>query len=294
MMNKLLLRLKVPFISFFSFSIIGLIAWWFRDIRYFSLFLGIGFTEFCVRTFIISYPHTRQIMRLFVQSIIGGFLLFYLSIVVGVNFQFPQIIFDATEGIITGALIQTVVARVLLPFVLGNAFCSRACWTGLFFELTNTKSSKKIYQRNNYLAWGYLIFMAIAAFIVVKKIVNPAIDIEARRAFIIGENLYIIATGFVLTFFLGSRAYCRLLCPFLTISGLFSPLSYFKIRPVKSNKCSNCQKCNKMCPMLIDVNSYVEKNKAINHRQCILCERCVSSCSANVIKVDGNNRRVKK
>ncbi|MCU4154359.1 4Fe-4S binding protein [Carboxylicivirga sp. A043] len=284
-------KLKVPFISFTSFTFIGLIVWWFRDIRYFALFSGIGMTEFLVRTFLVKFPQYRQKVRLIVQAVVGGFLLFYLSLTIGVNFQFPQIIFDTTEGIVTGALIQTVVARLFLPFVLGNAFCSRACWTGLFFELTNTKSSKKVYQRNNYLAWGYLIAISVAAVIVVNKLVNPATDEAVRKAFIIGENLYIITIGFVLTFFVGSRAYCRLLCPFLTISGLFSPWSYFKVRTTQHDECTSCMKCNKICPMYVDIHSYVKENKAINHRQCILCERCVSACSNNVIKVDSNRNK---
>jgi len=277
---------KVPFISFFSFALIGLIAWFFRDIRYFALFLGMGSMEFGVRTLVIKFPQHRQLFRLIVQTMVGGFLLFYLSIVIGVNFQYPQIIFDTAEGIVTGALIQTIVARVLLPFVLGNAFCSRACWTGLFFELTNTKSCKKIFKRNNYIAWGYLIAVTIAAIILIRMLINPATDESLRRAFIIGENIYIVAVGFMLTFFLGSRAYCRLLCPFLTISGLIAPWSYFKVRTVKKDACISCSKCNNSCPMLIDVKEYAEKNMAINHRQCILCERCVSACPIEVIKVD--------
>ncbi len=290
-MSKVWHRYKIPFISLISFTIVGLIAWAFRDWRYFTLFFGIGIAEFNVRSLVINYPQYRQLLRLMVQAIIGCFLLFYLSIVIGVNFQYSQIIFDVAEGIVTGALIQTIVARVLLPFVLGNAFCSRACWTGLFFELTNSKSSKTIYKRNNYLAWGYLLMMSIAAVIVVNKMVNPATDESLRRVFIIGENIYIITVGFTLTFFLGSRAYCRLLCPFLTISGVFAPWSYFKIRTVKEDECSACMRCNKVCPMLIDVQSYAEKNKAIDHRQCILCERCVSSCSGEVIKVDSNRNK---
>jgi len=290
MIKNFLNKYKVPFLSFFSFSLIGLIVWMFRDIRYLFLFLGIGMAEFNVRILIIHFPKYRQLFRLMVQALVGGFLITYLSLVIGVNFQFSEIIFDTMDGIITGALIQTVVARLFLPFLLGNAFCSRACWTGLFFELTNNKSCKTPYKRNNYLAWGYLIAISILAFVIASKLMNPATDESIRRIFIIAENLYIITIGFVLTFFMGSRAYCRLLCPFLTISGLFSPFSFFKITPVKKDDCTNCQKCNKVCPMLIDVNSFVIDEQSVNHRQCILCERCVCACPSDVLKVDHKKR----
>lgn len=287
----MLTKYKVPFLSFFSFALISVIVWMFRDIRYLFLFLGIGTCEFVVRTLIIKYPQYRQQFRLMVQSMVGGFLLLYLSLVIGVNFQYSQIIFDTTEGVVTGALIQTIVARVLLPFILGNAFCSRACWTGLFFEVTNNKSCKKPYKRNNYVALIYMGLVSIVMFFICYKYVNPATDESIRRIFIIGENIYIISVGFILTFLLGSRAYCRLLCPFLTISGFISPLSYFKIRVTDKDSCTNCKMCNKACPMLIDVNAYVIKNNPINHRQCILCERCVSSCSQNVLKVDSKRQK---
>ncbi|MCW3806061.1 4Fe-4S binding protein [Plebeiibacterium marinum] len=286
MTNKFL----VPLLSFTTFVIVGLCVWAFRDIRYFFLFTGIGITEFIVRSLVIKYPDKRQFLRLIVQAIIGGFLLFYLSLVIGVNFQYSEIIFDTAEGVVTGALIQAVIARVALPFLLGNAFCSRACWTGLFFELTNTKSCKKPVERNNYVSWAYLVIVSLLAVLIVVYYVNPAADEALRKVFIIGENIYVISTGFFLTFFLGSRAYCRLLCPFLTISGIFSPFSFFKVSPVEDANCTGCNQCTQACPMLIDVRQYVKEDKAIDHRQCILCERCISSCKHNAIKVDHNKR----
>ncbi len=286
MLNKYL----VPFLSLTTFLFVGLCVWAFRDIRYFFLFMGIGMTEFIVRSLVIKYPSKRQMLRLIVQASIGGFLLFYLSLVIGVNFQYSEIIFDTAEGVVTGALIQAIIARVALPFLLGNAFCSRVCWTGLFFELTNTKSCKTPVKRNNYVSWAYLVLVSIVAVLVVLYYANPAADERLRKAFIIGENIYVISAGFFLTFFLGSRAYCRLLCPFLTISGIFSPFSYFKVTPVEDAKCTSCNQCTKACPMLIDVKQYVKEEKPINHRQCILCERCISSCKHNAIKVDHYKR----
>ncbi len=286
MINKYL----VPFLSFTTFVFVGLCVWAFRDIRYFFLFMGIGMTEFIVRSLVIKYPDKRQMLRLMVQATIGGFLLFYLSLVIGVNFQYSEIIFDTAEGVVTGALIQAIIARVALPFLLGNAFCSRVCWTGLFFELTNIKSCKTPVKRNNYVSWAYLVIVSVVAIMVIAYYANPAADEGLRKAFIIGENIYVITVGFILTFFMGSRAYCRLLCPFLSISGLFSPLSYFKVTPVEEANCTSCNQCTKACPMLIDVKQYVKEEKAINHRQCILCERCISACKHEAIKVDHKKR----
>jgi len=278
--------LKIPLISFGIFIVIGLIVWALRDIRYFYLFSGIGFMDSNTRILILYFPKLRQILRLSVQCIVGFFLLFWLGIAKGVNFQFSEIFFDAYSGVVTGALIQLIVARLILPFFLGNAFCSRACWTGFFFEMTNTKKTdkKKIKPRSNLLAWSYLIGLIALSFFV-AYLWDPGNNEAYRKGWIIGENIIITALGFGLSFLVGSRAYCRLLCPFITISGLIAPLSMFKITPIQSNKCTNCNLCNKNCPMLIDVHQYVIDKKRVNDSTCIVCERCISACKVNVLKL---------
>ncbi len=98
---------------------------------------------------------------------VSGILFIWISLIIGVNFQFPQIFYDIPAGVVTGALIQLLVARIILPFFLGNAFCSRVCWTGFFFEMTNKKWKKaKPVKLSELLAWGYLISLIGMAFFV--------------------------------------------------------------------------------------------------------------------------------
>ena len=288
-------KYKISLITFTIFILIGLIAWGFRNIMYLYLFVGIGFLDSATRILIQYFPKARQFFRLSLQFTIGFFLLIWFGLFVGVNFQFPEIFFDTYAGIITGAAIQLIVARLILPFFLGNGFCSRACWTGFFFEMTNpiVRDKGKIRHRSNYLAWGYLISLACLS-IFVAFIWNPATNFEIRKWWIICENLFIVSTGFILTFFIGSRAYCRMLCPFMTISGLLSPYSLFKITPINTSKCTSCMLCDKKCPMLIKVETYVNNNKRINDPNCILCERCISECKEGVLKLTTKNELANK
>ena len=260
--------------------------WLIRDVRYFYLFAGIGLAEFSTRIVIIHHPKLRQFFRLTIQFLLGSMFIFWLSLFIGVNFQFPEIFFDASAGIVTGALIQMLVARVILPFFFGNAFCSRACWTGFFFEMTNSKenTSKPPKKRSELLAWSYLALLVIVP-LSISVFHNPAENDELRRYWIIGENLFIVSIGFILTFYSGSRSYCRMLCPFITVSGLFSRFSLFKITPVKSDSCTSCNACTTICPMLIDVRQHVAERNKISDKLCIVCERCVSSCSNDVLKL---------
>lgn len=279
-------KYKIPLITLLIFTLVGLILWFFRDIRYFFLFVSIGFLDSSTRIIIGKYPKLRQISRRCLQLVLAGFLFGWLSLYIGVNFQFPEIFFDFSAGIVTGALIQLLVARIILPFFFGNAFCSRACWTGAFFEFINSKTSckKTPKKRSNIIAWGYLIFL-VALSLFVAFFWNPAENLVLRRYWIIGENLFIISCGLILTSIWGSRAYCRMLCPFLTISSIIAPYSIFKITPVKAENCNSCNLCNIACPMLIDVMSYVHNKERINERTCLLCERCVSACPKNVLRI---------
>lgn len=276
---------QIAFLMFGLFSAIGVVVGMIRGINYFFLFFSIGMFEMNTRILIAFYPKLRQALRIAVQGLIGLFFIFWLGMAKGVNFQFPQIVFDFYNGIITGAVIQVVVSRLLLPFVFGNAFCSRACWAGFFFELTNKKQPDlKPLKRNDTIAYAYMLFLvALAAYVVF--IWKPLQNDDFRKNWIIVENILILAAGFFMTYVVGSRAYCRLLCPFLTLSSTIAPYSFFKITPVNAANCVNCMKCNDGCPMLIDVHSYVLKNQSVNHKICIVCERCVSNCDRNVLKL---------
>lgn len=278
-------RYAAPLIAFAIFVLIGFVVWIFRDIRYFYLFSSIGLIEFCTRVLVIHYPKTRQFFRILIQAVVGGFLLLWLGVFIGVNFQFPQLFFDMSSGIITGTLIQLLIARLLLPFFFGNAFCSRACWTGFFFEISNSKKRcAQAYPRKGWLAWMYLITLIIIPLSIVA-FHNPAESESLRRMWIIGENLFIITIGFLLTFVTGSRSYCRLLCPFITLSSIFAKFSLFKITPMGADTCVSCNACNEVCPMLIDIQSQVHKQEKVSDTLCIVCERCVSACPKEIIEL---------
>lgn len=285
-------KYRVPIWTLIIFLCIGIIVCAIRDWRYLCLFGGIGITEFIARSIVIRWPKTRQVVRRTIQALIGGMLLIMLGLIYGVNFQFEQIFFDMQAGIVTGALIQLIIARLIIPFVFGNAFCSRACWDGAIFEIINPrKACKKPMQRKEWLAWLYMFLLIALTVLVSWQFTNPADptynneNILLRKNWIVAQNLFIITIGFALSFVGGSRFYCRMLCPFMTISSLLYRLSWFKITPVEADRCTQCGKCNQVCPMLSDVRGAVKQRTKVQNAQCILCERCVSACPNNVLAV---------
>jgi ferredoxin-type protein NapH len=277
----------LPILIVLIFSLLGLGVFTYKlKIQYFFLFFGMGIMVALGECIIILFPKRKQVLRRIIQGLVGGGLILGISINFRVNFQFSEVIFDVLGLVITGALIQFIIARFIMPFIFGNAFCSRVCWDGALFELTQNvfPASKSVKYRSWYSSFGYLFFITILA-VVVASYQNPALSEERRIYWILGENIFLLALGFILSSIWGRRAYCRMFCPFLTISGLFSRYSLFKIKPVNPENCIECGKCDKVCPMLINVSWFVKNKKRINNRTCILCEQCVSSCNNGVIKV---------
>lgn len=240
----------------------------------------------------MRWPEYRQRIRIGSQCVVGGILFVGLSLVIGINFQFSQIFFDACGGIVTGALIQLLIARVFLPFLLGNAFCSRACWDAPFFELLPGKEStqKPPRPRSEFIAWSYLVAVVVLT-IALSFLWNPAsngVDLTThandRRLWSGTENLLIVIGAFLLVPIWGRRAYCRMLCPFLTISRVFARYSVYKIATMNNQACTQCEQCNRNCPMLIDVMDAVSRNTRVLNRDCIVCERCVDACKNDCLK----------
>jgi len=282
-----------PLVFVVVFVLVGVAVAIIREkLRYFGLFATIGvfagFTEYST----MRWPRYRQRIRIASQCMVGGGLFIGLALGVGINFQFSQIFFDACGGVVTGALIQLIIARIFLPFLFGNAFCSKACWDAPFFELFPGKPAehKPPRPRSELIAWSYLVTV-VALTISLAYFWNPAsngIDLTTnaneRRLWAAGENLLIVMGGVLLVSAWGRRAYCRMLCPFFTISRLFAKFSVYKIATSHADTCTSCKKCNDSCPMLVNVMEAVKKNQRVLDRNCIACERCVDACSQDCLQ----------
>lgn len=69
------------------------------------------------------------------------------------------------------------------------------------------------------------------------------------------------------------RAFCKYVCPLGAVNAILGRVPLFRIKRVEST-CISCSKCDRTCPMNIDV-SHAE---AINSPECISCMECVTVC----------------
>ena len=73
------------------------------------------------------------------------------------------------------------------------------------------------------------------------------------------------------------RPFCKYLCPLGAFYGLFSKVSLWRM-VLDQDKCINCGKCERACPMNVAVR------KDINVPECIRCGRCKKVCPTSAIR----------
>lgn len=83
---------------------------------------------------------------------------------------------------------------------------------------------------------------------------------------------------FLVLFFISRRSFCKTLCPLGAFWGLFNKISVIKLN-LDKNRCINCKKCEKACPMNIEVT----QNQ--NSVECIRCFECVKVCPTKCLDV---------
>ena len=83
---------------------------------------------------------------------------------------------------------------------------------------------------------------------------------------------YVSAAVILLASLVIPRFWCRYLCPLGAILGLVQRISPFKVRR-DTSLCINCGKCDKACPMHLEVATV----NAVTH-DCTGCQKCTGAC----------------
>ena len=87
-------------------------------------------------------------------------------------------------------------------------------------------------------------------------------------------------SSFVLVPFIGSRAWCRFLCPLMF--GWTNVLGFFRLR-VDTGRCNDCMACEKVCDMGIPIVAMSKKTPKIITPECMGCGRCQTVCQERAI-----------
>lgn len=184
-------------------------------------------------------------------------------------------------------------AIVLVSVVFGKSFCSWICPIGFISEMIGS-FGEKILKRKlvlpklldyplrslKYLLLGFFIY---SIFFLMNKLAirmfldgpyNIVSDIKMWYFFadISRFSLIVISALFILSIFI-RNFWCRFLCPYGALLGIFSLLSPSKIKrnPVS---CIDCGKCAKACPSAIKVDKVI----TVMSDECSSCLSCVDAC----------------
>jgi len=204
------------------------------------------------------------------------------------------IIQSAAEGIVNGSLIVFGLMFLSALFV-GRLWCGWVCPAGAlqaFGAVINGRPAPRAHWVK-WLIWvpwvGTIVAMVIQAG--GYQIVDPLYQLEGGLTVL--QDFWYIVYYFILLLFLvpaaiiGRRASCHYICwmaPFMTIGRRIRNLVHWpalRLR-VEPEKCNDCLRCNRECPMRLDVLGLVQKG-SMEHDECILCGSCVDSCPKDVL-----------
>ena len=238
---------------------------------------------------------------LWVKYIQGGGVGTEISLPPGVEGWLPigslvsmkHFIYTGTVNMIHPAGLIILFMILLSSFVFKKGFCSWVCPIGFISEMLGDISDKLFGRRLKpprwldyplrslkylllaFFVWAILIAMSPQA---IERFMNTDYnvisDVLMLRFF---THISMFALGVIVALLLLSLIvrgfWCRYLCPYGALLGIFSLISPTRIRR-NAESCIDCSACAKVCPAFIKV----DKVKEVVSDECSGCMACVDSC----------------
>lgn len=204
------------------------------------------------------------------------------------------------EFITTGDFIQKIHSSsfilmslgMVTALLFGSIFCGYICPFGTFQEWIG-KIGKRLFSKNynkfvpasldkilRYLRYIVLV-MVVYQTAVSSKLVFQSIDPYYALFNLLTNEIavsaYIMLGVIVVLSLFIERPWCKYLCPYGALLGLFNVFRIFKIKRNQTT-CIHCKICDNVCPMNIEVST---KN-TISDVQCISCYQCTSDASCPI------------
>ena len=237
-----------------------------------------------------AHPRRQATRRaiLFVSLLLFPVVLNYLS---------PYIIIDgATQGIITGSAVLFALLLLSSLFV-GRLWCSWVCPAAGLQETVLLTIRDKPFRTGRWDWLKWVIWVPWIAFILyallsaggvrvdILHLTESGISVDQPMKYIV--YYMVVFPILLLAIFGGRRTFCHTLCwmaPFTILGRKLRNLIHSPALRLQadSERCIDCGRCNRDCPMSLDVNQMVKRGR-MEHSECILCGSCIDTCSRSVI-----------
>lgn len=201
------------------------------------------------------------------------------------------------NGVVTAGTIFTIIVFAHALF-FGGLFCGWFCHWGITQDLAagimRRLGIKPIMAQLNSKIIPWIWFLIIIAQVVIYWIYSgfptdlsfnpsatPVWSGVPRSIMLICMTT--LASGFVLIFLFGERAFCRSICTFRLWFSWFEKFAPHKVRQTKP--CASCNnECTAICPMGIQVAEEIRQLGHVKNQECIKCHICVGACPHSVLQ----------
>lgn len=267
----------LPAIILVIFESVAVTLWQTKD-NLFYLF-NFSYIGISIALGLVLFAHNYKHARRVVQLLVGLYMLVYLGLMCNENMQIEGFWYYLFTGVFEAATIHYAVAKIFGPLLFGRGWCGYACWTAMVLDFLPYKTPD---HKRRKIGWlRYITFTASLVFVGALFVTHAANKERIMFwAFIVGNALYYVVGIVLAIVFKDNRAFCKYICP---ITVFLKPMSYFSLFRIKcdKSKCVSCGKCQKVCPMDVDMTDNSRKRK--NGTECILCMECVRNCPKNAL-----------
>lgn len=184
-----------------------------------------------------------------------------------------------------------VLSFVIIPLLVrwhGVRYCSWICGCGALAETLGDRWRHLASKGEKARKWEVAgTFILVAAIVIT---LGALFDLWGSRVL---RSCYSWIVDFALVGlipmalypFLGGKIWCRYWCPLAKAMHLLSKW-YGKLKISASDKCVQCELCNKYCQVGVDVMKYAKESKSFSNKStsCIGCGICITVCPGKVLK----------
>jgi polyferredoxin len=204
----------------------------------------------------------------------------------------------AFDGVIAGSVLLFVTLFITAVF-FRRTWCSYLCPVSAIADYSERINPRNVNRKRlriiRYTLFGVWGSALLIGFMVSTKLtISPfymtesIVSVDEPLKFI--TYYAVLFTLVILTLVIGKRGACHSICwmsPFLVAGSWIGDKLNLPQMRIQSNpdECISCSKCNKACPMSIDVMHEL-KNGSIESYDCINCSECENVCPKNVLKLN--------